>query len=184
MKELFTELNDRVLRFDGVSIVEKDQLETLILQGVLPNKIRVLAADGEVEQFNTLVNKDNRIEEFSDESVSFEFSWLLPQKYLELDVEQHLIGVFGERLNALNYNNAQTEQAIQRISHELIEFNKRGLYDLLRTIIYVMDVLTEANQVWGVGRGSSCASYILFLLNLHLVDPIVYDISLSEFLHD
>jgi DNA polymerase III alpha subunit len=49
-------------------------------------------------------------------------------------------------------------------------------------LIYVIDVMTEKNVVWGVGRGSSCSSYLLYLLGLHEVDPVKYEIEISDFL--
>ena len=56
--------------------------------------------------------------------------------------------------------------------------------EFVKTVIFIVDTFKEAGIVWGVGRGSSCASYILFLLGLHLVDPIKFDISMDEFFHD
>jgi DNA polymerase III alpha subunit len=38
------------------------------------------------------------------------------------------------------------------------------------------------NIVWGVGRGSSVASYVLYLLGVHKVDSIKYGLDIREFL--
>jgi DNA polymerase III alpha subunit len=184
MRELLTELNDRVLRFDGVSIVEPDQVEALLRRGAIPSQLRVVYETPEIEAFNRQVSLAERLMEFEPEPLSFKFTWQLPPEFLSLDVEEHVSVVFGERLPALGYDSAQTETAITRVAQELGEFKRRGLDDLLRTIIYVLHRFKETNQVWGVGRGSSCASFILFLLGLHVVDPIKFDVPLEEFMHD
>jgi DNA polymerase III alpha subunit len=184
MKELLTELNDRVLRFDGVSIVEPDQVEALLRQGAVPSQLRVVYETPEIEAFNRHVSLAERLMEFEPEPLSFKFAWQLPPEFLSLDVEEHVSVVFGERLPALEYDSAQTEDAITRVALELQGFRERGLYDLLRVIIFTLHRFRETNQVWGVGRGSSCASYILFLLGLHVVDPIKFEVPLEEFMHD
>jgi len=36
--------------------------------------------------------------------------------------------------------------------------------------------------IWGVGRGSSVASYVLYKLGVHRIDSLFYDLSVDEFL--
>jgi DNA polymerase III alpha subunit len=38
------------------------------------------------------------------------------------------------------------------------------------------------NIIWGVGRGSSVASYVLYLLEVHRVDSMYYNLDIREFL--
>ncbi len=52
---------------------------------------------------------------------------------------------------------------------------------LLKTMKYIVDTLRENNIVWGVGRGSSVASYVLFLLGVHKIDSVKYDLPIEEF---
>jgi len=49
-------------------------------------------------------------------------------------------------------------------------------------LIYVLDVMREKKVIWGVGRGSSCSSYLLYLLGLHEVDPVKYDVEFTDFI--
>jgi len=184
MKELFTELSDRVLRFDGVSLLQPEQLEEFLLRGLKPNQIRVCEVTSKVATFNEHVPAEERLSDALEEPISFSMAWKIPKEYLALDIEQHVLEVFGERLSDLAYDDTQTETAIARVALELREFKQRGLTNLLRTIIYVLDTFKSTDQVFGVGRGSSCASYILFLLGLHMVDPVRYDVPLEEFMHD
>ena len=46
----------------------------------------------------------------------------------------------------------------------------------------LVDVSKENNIVLGVGRGSSVASYILYLLGIHKVDSLAYNLDIKEFL--
>jgi DNA polymerase III alpha subunit len=36
--------------------------------------------------------------------------------------------------------------------------------------------------IWGVGRGSSVASYVLYKLGVHRIDSMYYDLDPQEFL--
>jgi len=44
-----------------------------------------------------------------------------------------------------------------------------------------VNIFEENKVVWGTGRGSSCASYILYLIGIHQVDSVKYDLDLGEF---
>ena len=65
---------------------------------------------------------------------------------------------------------------------ELEAFTRRGMHTLLRYMIYLVDFMRENNIVWGVGRGSSVASYVLYLIGVHRIDSIQYDLDWREFL--
>ena len=56
------------------------------------------------------------------------------------------------------------------------------MYNLLRYMCYLVDFMRENNIVWGVGRGSSVSSYVLFLIGIHKVNSIQYDLDYKEFL--
>jgi DNA polymerase III alpha subunit len=56
------------------------------------------------------------------------------------------------------------------------------LFDLLRYLKYLVDTLKSNNMIWGVGRGSSVASYVLYLLGVHKIDSMFYDLDITEFL--
>jgi len=75
----------------------------------------------------------------------------------------------------------RTEEQVQRVNIELAEYEKRGLLMLLKQMKYIIDTLRENNIVWGVGRGSSVASYTLYLMGVHRIDSIKYNIPLNEF---
>jgi len=56
------------------------------------------------------------------------------------------------------------------------------MHNLLRYMIYLVDFMRENNIVWGVGRGSSVASYVLYLIGVHRINSIQYGLDWHEFL--
>ena len=65
---------------------------------------------------------------------------------------------------------------------EIIEYEARGMLDLLCYMVYLVDFMRENKIVWGVGRGSSVSSYILYLIGVHKVDSIQYGLDFNEFM--
>ena len=61
-------------------------------------------------------------------------------------------------------------------------FEQRGLYPILQLLVYIIDIMRKNNLVWGVGRGSSVASYVLYLMGVHKVDSYKYSLDIKEFL--
>ena len=70
----------------------------------------------------------------------------------------------------------------QRLTEEFDAFDERGMLPLLCYMKYLVDFMRENNIVWGVGRGSSVASYVLYLIGVHRIDSIKYDLDWREFL--
>ena len=79
------------------------------------------------------------------------------------------------------YSLCKTEEQTARVNQELELFIKHDMYDLLHVMKYVVDTLRENNIVWGVGRGSSVASYVLHLIGVHKIDSIKYNLPIEEF---
>ena len=110
------------------------------------------------------------IPEISDtEIISTEFD--LPYHYKTLDVFEYVADLCPENL-----------QCAQRVQTELAMYEARNLIDVLRLMIYIVDTMRKYNVVWGVGRGSSVASYVLYLLGVHRIDSIKYNLDIQEFL--
>ena len=64
---------------------------------------------------------------------------------------------------------------------ELRLFAKHDMIPMLKTMKYVVDTLRANNVVWGVGRGSSVASYVLHIIGVHKIDSVKYNIPIEEF---
>ena len=96
--------------------------------------------------------------------------WFMPDEYKQLDIENW---VLCQAPDVIAYN---------RVLEELAEYKQRNMLDLLRWLKYFVDTCEKENILWGVGRGSSVASYVLFLLGVHSVDSIKYNLDWQEFL--
>ena len=97
-------------------------------------------------------------------------NWLMPEEYKQIDIAQHVIDC------------CKTDAEIQRAGEELLMFQQRNLFNLLKYLKYLVDTMKTNNIIWGVGRGSSVASYVLYLLGVHRVDSMYYDLDPKEFL--
>lgn len=177
-----TQLDDRELRFDGVSHISPELVSKFFLLGAQPHQLRVTSIDSEVELFNANVDGEElRLNDPTE--VKLDFAWNLPERYLNLDLDEWVATCFETRCPRY-YTVHQHDQAIQRLADELAEIKQRDMTRLIQTIAYVLDVFKEKGVVWGVGRGSSCACYVLFVMGLHSVDCIRYGIPMSEFFHE
>jgi DNA polymerase III alpha subunit len=96
--------------------------------------------------------------------------WFMPAEYKNLDIAKYVLDL------------CKTDVELQRVGEELLLYQERDLFDLLRYLLYLVDTMRENNVVWGVGRGSSVASYVLYLLGVHRVNSMYYDLNPREFL--
>ena len=176
----WTELEDRVLRYDGVSIIDPELLSEMLIKGAPPQKLRVTHHTQDSSKFNESCIPDEQISDSILDINLPELKILIPEKYKDIDVFEHVIPKYKQV--CAFYTKDQLKKSETRLAQELVQFESRGLINLLRIIIFVVDEFKNKNQLWGVGRGSSCASYLLFLIGLHMVDPVKYDIPLNEFL--
>ena len=97
-------------------------------------------------------------------------NWHMPDAYKTLDIAEHVLGL------------CKTQPELQRVGEELLLYQERDLFNLLRYLKYFVDTMRLNNVVWGLGRGSSTASYILYLLGVHKIDSLYYDLPIEEFL--
>lgn len=184
MRKLETELKDRVLRFDGVSIVHPDSVASALARGLRPSDLRVSEVNDDVQSFNANVVEADQLRLAASEPISIPMVWQLPDEYRNLDVQERVFDEFFKRLPVLKYTSGQEDTAVRRLADEINEVETRGMMDFMRTIVYVLDTFRTKDIVWGVGRGSSCACYILFVLGLHVVDCVRYEVPMNEFFHD
>ena len=127
-------------------------------------------AFSDIDQFNKFATELELLPISDISSISKEFN--IPLHYKELDVEAfvHSKLVHGD-----------TDQT-GRVEMELAMYKERGLLPVLQLLIYIIDTMRKHNLVWGVGRGSSVSSYVLYLLGVHKVDSYKYNLDIKEFL--
>lgn len=176
------QLKNRVLWFDGTSQVDPELVPDFLLEGVSPEQLAVDSLNEDVEQFNTL--SDNPITVGKTENKPFDFEWKIPREYQELKLRSYLVNRLDEYIDTPLLDLEKVNEYAVRLEEELDEIERRQMEPLVRALIYVVERLRETNTIWGVGRGSSCASLALFLIGLHKVDPVRYGIPMSEFFHD
>jgi DNA polymerase III alpha subunit len=95
--------------------------------------------------------------------------WFIPEDYRTMDILDWL------------YQRSPTPEIRERVVEELRLFAKHDMVPVLKTMKYVVDTLRANNIVWGVGRGSSVASYVLHIIGVHKIDSIKYNIPIEEF---
>lgn len=96
--------------------------------------------------------------------------WHMPEEYKNFDIAEWVL------------NQCSNQDQLQRVGKELLLYQERNLFNLLKYLKYLVDTLRKNNVVWGVGRGSSVASYVLYLIGVHKIDSIKYELDIEEFL--
>lgn len=97
-------------------------------------------------------------------------NWHMPDEYKTLDIAAHVLTL------------CQSQAELQRCGAELMLYQERGLFDLLRYLKYLVDIMLEHKIIWGLGRGSSVASFVLYKLGVHRIDSLHYNLDIAEFL--
>ena len=165
----------------GEPIVNCSDLMELVYQGYDINKVRV--NDERVEKYNSVVEQLAldwpTIQKLTDIDISVEdydralqSDWYMPKEYKQMDVEEYV----------RNLTNTPEEKI--RVEEELILYRKYNVLNVLKFLVYLIDTMRSNNIVWGVGRGSSVSSYVLYLLGVHKVDSIKYGLDITDFLKD
>jgi DNA polymerase III alpha subunit len=96
--------------------------------------------------------------------------WFMPEEYKQLDIAKWLLDL------------CKSQDELQRVGEELLLFQERNLFPLLCYLKYLVDTMRDHNIVWGLGRGSSVASYVLFLIGVHKINSMYFDLDIQEFL--
>jgi len=96
--------------------------------------------------------------------------WHMPDEYKNMDIAAHVLGL------------CDSDAELQRCGEELLLFQQAGLFDLLRYLCYLVAVMRDSAVIWGVGRGSSVASFVLYKLGVHRINSLYYDLDPHEFL--
>jgi DNA polymerase III alpha subunit len=127
----------------------------------------ILEAVPDFVKYNDIAMQAIAVEDFDR---VIQNQWLMPDEYKNLDIAEYVLGL------------CESEAALQRVGEELLLYQARGLFDLLRYLKFLIDTMKKNNLIWGVGRGSSVASYVLYLLQVHRIDSLHYNLDIAEFL--
>lgn len=108
--------------------------------------------------------------DISDFDQALQSDWQMPDEYKNIDIAKWVL------------DQCKNQDQLQRCGAELLEFQRRNMMDLLRWLKYFVDFCRSNNIVWGVGRGSSVSSFVLYLIGVHKIDPIKYNLDWQDFL--
>ena len=160
--------------------------ENEIISGIYSGKISDLSDifvedDALVEEVNQAIkeNFDNfpKLKKYQTPDIALEFfdeanqcEWFMPEEYQNFPMEQWLL------------DQCKNDEEKSRVKEELELFIQHGMFDLLFYLKYLVDTMRKHNIVWGVGRGSSVASYVLYLIGVHKINSIKYKLDIKEFL--
>ena len=147
----------------------KHDLNINLFQIEDPNEFNasVDALHAEIDKLGLYESKRMSLDKYDQ---ALQSQWHMPDEYKELDIAEYILSLCTQ------------DYELQRVAEELLLYQERDLFDLLRYLKYLVDTLRKNNLVWGVGRGSSVASYVLFLLGVHKINSLYYELSIDEFL--
>ena len=144
-------------QLSGIVVDPAIDLETAAL--ILDDVPRFVVYDSLVESMPT--------EEFDHRNQQ---RWFMPDEYKNMDIAEHVLSL------------CSTPAELQRCGQELLLYQERNLFDLLKFLKYLIDLTTQQKLILGVGRGSSVASYVLYKLGVHQIDSMYYELDPTEFL--
>ena len=165
----------------GAVLVEPNELFEQLYSGKIKSLKNLYLDKDTVVQFNRALdlNRDSLVplQEWTEPEETLEFfdeanqcTWFMPKEYQKFPIHQWLI------------DQCTTEGERARVDEELLLFIQYGMFDLLFYLKYLVDTMRANKIVWGVGRGSSVASYVLFLIGVHKINSIKYNLDIKEFL--
>jgi DNA polymerase III alpha subunit len=163
----------------GRLTVDPERVFSLLYLGAKPSEI-VCDTTDEIEHYNRLCaiwNKPDDLINSAPPDIDPEkdrlnriADWKIPNNYTDTDVRAYLL------------SKCKTDVERERVAMEMDLFEEKSLTNLLRLMIALVDHFRDRGIVWGIGRGSSVSSYCLYLIGIHRIDSIRYDLDIKEFL--
>lgn len=140
--------------------------------------IKTIITDQNIE-FSDILNLENipNCIKYTDPNTSIENfdiqlqnNWYMPDIYKNMDIAKFVL------------DQCKNEHELQRAGEELLLFQERDMFMLLKYLKYLVDTMKTNNIIIGVGRGSSVSSYVLYLIGVHKIDSLYYSLDIGEFL--
>lgn len=124
----------------------------------------------EIKNIPKIIQYEEYKTSVSEFDENLQSKWFMPAEYMNMDIAKWVL------------DQCQTDAELQRVGEELLRFQELGMFSVLSYCKYLVDTMRKNNVVWGVGRGSSVASYVLYLIGVHRINSLHYDLSIDEFL--
>lgn len=141
-----------------------------LIQGVIrhgPDILDHCLCSDDLTQYTNRINQEHLDYPIPPKEIDIT-NWFIPQEYKNMDIEGFLV----DQCPKENYD---------RLITELELYRKNNMIPVLKAMKYIVDTLRSNKVVWGVGRGSSVSSYVLFLLGVHKIDSVKYNLPIEEF---
>jgi len=146
----------------------KLELGQIVLEDAEKYKTATKELYSELASVQQYVESSLTIKEFDKQKQQ---NWYMPQEYRELDIAKWIL------------DQCSNDEELQRAGKELLVFQERGLIMLLNYMKYLVDTMRKNNIVWGVGRGSSVGSFVLYKIGINRINPIYYRLDFEDFLN-
>jgi len=170
---------DNYIDTNGEIILDDNAVFNLLYEGADLNNVKCTHSE-DLEIYNNIIDEYDlnmsKLQFTSNTKDKKEFiqtcldNWFIPEKYTHIDPYEYILKL------------AKTQEEINRVETEIKMFKERNMKNVLRFMIFFVNFMRENNIVWGVGRGSSVASYCLYLLGVHKVNSLHHDLDIKEFL--
>ena len=175
---LKTVLDEYELWFDGDITIEPQFIYDHVAH---LDRVFVTQSNKDIDRYNQMVTPSQRISTEKHEVRPLNPShWNIPDQYRELNVLQYTLQAHDKRQSNEDWDDVDLRK--RRIISECELFEAHGLMPIIRTLIFIINTLTEHKQVWGTGRGSSVSSYVLYVLYVHDVDSYMYELDITDFI--
>lgn len=170
------DLGNRTILDDGTVICEDNALVELLYQGFDFDAL-FATPSADVSKFNSIVKQLDSAYKPIETASSSQYTgirwfdhWTTPEEYQNIDVAEFC------------YNRCETVEEVTRVQYELVLFEERDMLPVLRHLIFLVDHFRANSILWGVGRGSSVSSFILFLIGINRINPLIFGLDIKEFL--
>lgn len=169
-----TKLKNRVLWYNGMSEVNSSDIPTLCVKYEVSPSSFIVEDCPDVEKFNDLYPL-NKIRTTCP-PITFNTEYLMTGDYdisdkvFELFLNNFVTGLSKDDVYA-RYDRLEKESELIR-SYDLEHY--------IKSVYEVTKILRSRGVVWA-GRGSSCACYTLYILGIHNIDSVKYNIPYTEF---
>lgn len=153
---------------DLINAIMSDNLELFERTVLVDSSVDINSVALQLEDCNLqTAGSYDTVDEFDEKNQA---NWHMPDEYKNMDIAEHVLGL------------CNGEAELQRAGHELLLYQERDLFDLLCYCVYLVDTMKDNNIIWGVGRGSSVSSFVLYLIGIHQVNSLYYELPVEEFL--
>lgn len=172
-------LNNREIDDYGNSIYTEEGIVNRILSG---QSVENCYVDND-----KCISDNNYFKENIDEKIENLLKYEVPDESLEKFDKIHqnylLIPDSYKNINLYSYliKKCSSEEERDRIEYEYTLISDRNMVNFFKCMIYLVDVFRKNNVLWGIGRGSSVSCFSLYIIGIHRVNSIKFDLDCHEF---